>query len=318
MGMRVLVTDYAWPDLTVETEVLSQIGASIVLPTGTTETELVEAARNVDAIMTNWARTSAAVIAAAPECRIVSRLGIGLDNIDVAYCTQHKIPVTNVPDYCVIEVAEHAMALLLSLARNVAHYHERSKHGVYRLQDGVSMRRIAGCTLGIVGYGKIGQALAERARGFGLKLLATGRTRRELPSDVTWCSLEALLSESDFVSLHTPLTDQTKHMINAQSLSLMKPSAFIINTARGGVIDHEALADAIEAGRLAGAALDVQTPEPPDLKQRPYSDPRVIVTPHAAFVSQESLADLRRRASQQVVDRLSGRVPENVVNPAAL
>lgn len=318
MGFRVLITDYAWPDLSVETEVLSQIGASLVLPQGKSEDELVAAADGVDGIMTNWASTTARVIGASSKCRIVSRLGIGLDNIDVGYCTDKGIPVTNVPDYCVIEVAEHAMALLLALARNVAHYHERTKHGVYRLQDGVPMKRIAGQTLGIVGFGKIGQALAVRAQGFGLKVLATGRTRRDLPSGVEWRELEDLLVESDYVSLHTPLTAETKHLINARTLSLMKPSAFIINTARGGVIDHEALATAIEAGRLAGAGLDVQTPEPPDLKQRPYNDPRVIVTPHAAFVSQESLADLRRRASQQVVDRLSGRVPENVVNPSVL
>ena len=315
---RVLVTDYAWPDLSVERQVLGQIDAEIVLPEGKSEEQLQAAAQGVDAIMTNWASTTSKVIAAAPDCRIVSRLGIGLDNIDVAYCTQRGIPVTNVPDYCVVEVAEHAFALMLALARNVAHYHLRTKQGVYQLQDGVAMRRIAGQTLGIVGFGKIGRELADRARAFGMKLLATGRTPRDLPADVTWCSLEELLSRADFISLHTPLTEQTRQMINAERLSLMKPHAFLINTARGGVIDHQALAQALASGKLAGAGLDVQTPEPPDLSQAPYNDPRVIVTPHAAFVSAESLADLRRRAAQQVSDRLQGQVPENVVNPEVL
>ena len=315
---KVLITDYAWPDLDIETSILARNDAELVIPRGKSEDELVEAAAGCDAIMTNWASTTAKVIAAAPNCRIVSRLGIGLDNIDVSYCTEHGIPVTNVPDYCVIEVAEHAMALLLGFARNVAHYHERTKHGVYQLQDGVPMRRIAGRTLGIVGFGKIGRALADRARAFGLRLLATGRTPRDIPDDVTWCPLEQLLAESDFVSLHTPLTDSTRHLIDARTLGLMKPEACIINTARGGVIDQEALADAIEQGRIAGAALDVQTPEPPDLSHRLFGHPRVIVTPHAAFVSAESLDDLRRRTAQQIVDRLAGKTPENVVNPQVL
>lgn len=315
---RVLITDYAWANLDIERRVLAEIDAEVVLPVGTDEQSLVEAAAGVDAIMTNWAKVTSAVIAAAPACRIVSRLGIGLDNIDVAYCTQQMIPVTNVPDYCLVEVAEHALALLLAQARKVAFYHHETQQGRYELQAGSALRRIEGQTLGIVGYGAIGARLAAKAQALGLKVLATSRTRRELPNGIRWCELDELLQESDYISLHVPLTPETQGMIGARELTLVKVSAYLINTARGGVIDHQALAEALARNQLAGAALDVQVPEPPDLSQAPYNDPRVIVTPHAAFVSVESLENLRRRAAKQVAERLTGTVPENVVNPEVL
>jgi D-3-phosphoglycerate dehydrogenase len=254
------------------------------------------------------------VIAAAQKCQIISRLGIGLDNIDVAAATERNIPVTNVPDYCLVEVAEHALALLLALARKVAFYHHETKQGRYALQAGPPLRRIEGQTLGIVGLGNIGRKLAEKGAALGLRILATTRSRRQPLPDVRLVALDELLAESNYVSLHLPLTAETRHFIDAAQLAKMKPSAYLINTARGGLIDRVALAAALAGGRLAGAALDVQDPEPPDLSQPPYNDPRVIVTPHAAFVSQESLANLRERAARQVVDRLQGRRPENVVN----
>lgn len=315
---RVLITDYAWANLDIERRTLAEVGAEVVLPPATDEASLAQAASGVDAIMTNWAKVTSTVIAAAPKCRIVSRLGIGLDNIDVAYATQHKIPVTNVPDYCLIEVAEHALALLLAQARKVAFYHHETQQGRYDLQAGAALRRIEGQTLGIIGFGTIGQRLAAKAQALGLRILATGRTPRDLFGGMRWCELEELLQESDYISLHVPLTAETKHLIGASQLALLKPSAYLINTARGGVIDHAALAEALQRNQLAGAALDVQVPEPPDLNQAPYNDPRVIVTPHAAFVSVESLKNLRSRAARQVAERLTGGIPENVVNPDVL
>ena len=311
---RVLITDYPWGNLDMEREVLSSIDAELIEPEGEDEASLTTAATDVDAIMTCWAKVTAPVIAAAPQCKIVSRLGIGLDNIDVAYATQHGIPVTNVPDYCVIEVAEHALALLLAQGRKIAFYHQQTQQGQYDLQAGPTLRRIEGQTLGIIGYGAIGKKLADKAQALGLNILATGRTPRDLPAGGRWCSLDELLRESDYISLHVPLTPETDQMLGAKEFTLMKPTAYLINTARGGVIDHTALAAALEAGQLAGAALDVQQPEPPDLSQAPYNDARVLITPHAAFVSEESLANLRSRAARQVADQLSGKQPENIVN----
>ena len=315
---KVLLTDYAWNDLDIERKTLAEIDAELVVAETQDVATLRSLAADVDGIMTNWANVPAAVITASPKCRIVSRLGIGLDNIDVACATERKIVVTNVPDYCLIEVAEHALALLLSLSRKVAFYHHESKIGRYDLKAGPQLRRIEGQTLGIVGLGNIGRRLAHKVAALGLNVLATTRTSRDIPPGARVCHLDELLPRSDYVSLHLPLTPQTRHLIGTKELARMKPTAYLINTARGGLIDNTALAAALAAGKLAGAGLDVQEPEPPDLNQAPWNDPRVIVTPHSAFVSAESLANLRSRTARQVAVRLLGGVPEHVVNPSAL
>jgi D-3-phosphoglycerate dehydrogenase / 2-oxoglutarate reductase len=318
---RVLLTDYAWPDLDIERSILKDAGAELVVGEKKDPESLAQLAAGCDAIMTNWANVPESVIAASPRCKIIARLGIGLDNIDVAAATRRGIVVTNVPDYCVIEVAEHALALLLSLSRKVAFYHHETKSGRYNLQAGPTLRRIEGQTLGIIGLGNIGRRLAEKAVALRLHVLTTGRTKKdhkELPPGVMWCERDELLEKSDYVSLHLPLTPETRNMIGAPQLERMKPGAYIINTARGGLIDNAALSAALKSGRIAGAALDVQDPEPPDLSQPPFDDPRVIVTPHAAFVSAESLENLRSRTARQVATRLQGGVPENVVNPNVL
>jgi D-3-phosphoglycerate dehydrogenase len=315
---NVLLTDYAWPDVEIERHTLAGIDAALIVAEKGQQDAASLAAlakeHQVDGIMTNWAKVPEAVIAASPKCRIVSRLGIGLDNIEVAYCTSRNIPVTNVPDYCLIEVAEHALALLLALSRKVTWYHLATKAGRYELQAGPKLRRIEGQTLGIVGLGNIGRKLAEKANALGMRVIATSRGGTSTATAVQIVSLDDLLRQSDYVSLHLPLTPATRHFIGPAQFARMKPSAYLINTARGGLIDHAALVAALNSGELAGAALDVQDPEPPDLTQSPYNDPRVIVTPHAAFVSEESLANLRQRVSRQVALRLTGGTPENVVN----
>ncbi len=317
-SFQVLLTDYAWADLEIERRILAEIDAELIVADKQDADSLAALAPPADAIMTNWAKVPQAVIAAAPRCQIVSRLGIGLDNIDVAYCTSQKIPVTNVPDYCLIEVAEHALAQVLSLGRKIAFYHHETQSRRYQLQSGPTLRRMEGQTLGIIGLGNIGRKLASKALGLGLKVVAYSRSRQDPMADVEFVELDELLQRSDYVSLHIPATPDTRHLMNAARLAKMKPTAYLINTARGGLIDHAALAKALDAGQLAGAALDVQDPEPPDLSQAPYNDPRVLVSPHAAFVSMESLENLRSRVAQQVVARLTGRLPENVVNPQVL
>lgn len=313
---KVLLTDYAWADLDIERRTLAAIDAELVVAEQKDPASLASLAADCDAIMTNWAKVPAEVIQASPGCRIVSRLGIGLDNIDVATATERGILVTNVPDYCLIEVAEHALALILALARKVGHYHYETKNGRYVLQSGPVLRRIEGQTLGIVGLGNIGSRLANKAVALGLNVLATTRTPRSMPPGVERRTLDDVLAASDYVSLHLPLVKETRHLIGASQLARMKPTGYLVNTARGGLVDHEALAAALASGKLAGAGLDVQEPEPPDLGQPPWNDPRVIVTPHAAFVSVESLTDLRTRTARQVATCLTGGRPEHVVNPS--
>jgi D-3-phosphoglycerate dehydrogenase len=318
MKYNVLLTDYAWPDLDIERSILAEYDAELVVSPSGDPAVLKRLAPEADAIMTNWVDVRAEVIDAASKCRIISRLGIGLDCIDVQHATARGIPVTNVPDYCLIEVAEHTIALLLALARKLHVFLAGARAGRYDLSAGFPLRRIQGQTLGIVGLGNTGREVAKRALALGLRVVATNRSRRDPILGVPFVELVELLRESDFVSLHLPLNKDTRHLIGASQLAQMKQSAFLLNTARGGLIDHAALAAALAQYAIAGAALDVQDPEPPNLSQPPWNDPRVIVTPHAAFYSNESVDELRRRASRQVGMRLAGGRPENVVNPEVL
>ncbi len=315
---RVLLTDRAWPDSSIERAILESIGAEIVEPPATDEATLAKLAATVDAIGTNWAQVTSRVIEACPKCKIVARFGIGLDNIAVDTATQQGIPVTNVPDYCVTEVAEHTLALLLAAARNVGFFQLRTKAGEYSLTSAPPMRRISGQTLGLVGLGRIGSAVAARAAAFGMQVLAHTSSGLSRDPGVQMVSLEELLRASDYVSLHAPLTPATRGMIGAPQLDMMRPTAWLINTSRGPLIDTAALWTALQKNQIAGAALDVFSPEPPDLSQPLYRDERVIVTPHAAFVSQESLSDLRHRTATQIAAALTGKRPENVVNPQVL
>lgn len=310
---QVLITDYPWADLEIETQILEQAGAKLrAAPTQDVET-LAEMAADVDAILVCWAEIPDRVLAAAPRCRIVSRLGIGLDNIDVESCTRRGIVVTNVPDYCVREVAEHALALIFALGRRITDYHLAIRDGRYGLEGHPLPARIESQTLGIVGWGNIGRLLGEKAAALGMRVLV--HTPRPAPNDqATFVSLPELLQQSDYVSLHAPLNQSTRHLIGAPQLAGMKPTAFLVNTARGGLVDHEALGVALRERQLAGAALDVQDPEPPDLQQAPWNDPRVLITPHAGFLSPQSLEELRHRAARQVADLLGGKQPECVVN----
>lgn len=314
---RVLITDYAWPDLTIEREELAAVDAELIEAPDGSEATLVRLAAHCQAIFNNWAKVTRNVICAAPELKIVSRMGVGLDSIDMECCTERGVLVTNVPDYCYREVAEHTLALLLCLARKIHLYRDATRLGRYSLEEHAPFSRLEGQTLGIVGFGRIGQSLAARACGLGMRVCVYSRTVKA-DEAVVWISLEELLTQSDYVALCVPLTAETRHIIGRAEFALMKPSAYLINTARGGLVDHAALADALQRNALAGAALDVHEPEPPNLLLPPWNDPRVLSTPHTAFVSVESLRELRRRAAKQVASALSGSVPEYVCNPQVL
>jgi D-3-phosphoglycerate dehydrogenase len=312
-----LYTDFPWPDISIEQNLLRDAGCDIVVAPDNKEATQAALAPGVDVIITCWAPVTARVVDAADRCRHIARTGIGLDNIDVRRATERGILVTNVPDYCIHEVAEHSLALILALGRKIAAYHLAAKRGQYDLVAGLPVERIRGKTLGIVGLGQIGKLLAQKAAAIGMRVIGVNRSGNSVPG-VKLVALDELLASSDFISLQAPLNDQTRHMIDSAALARMKPTAFLINTSRGALVDHAALAHALAAGQLAGAALDVQEPEPPDLSQPPFNDPRVIVTPHVAFYSSEATEELRTRVAEQVVAYLRGHRPENVVNPSVL
>ncbi|MAT70994.1 MAG: dehydrogenase [Planctomycetaceae bacterium] len=308
-----LYTDYPWADAELERSILAEVDCELVASPDNREETLIELAPGKDAILTCWAPVTARVIDAADRCRHVARTGIGLDNIDVPRATERGMIVTNVPDYCFTEVAEHTMALIYALARKIADYHLATKGGEYDLVAGLPVERVSGKTLGLIGVGNIGSTVAQMAAAVGMRVVGHNRSQ-QMPEGVTWLPLDELLAASDYVSIQAPLTEKTRNLISDRQLRAMKPTAFLINTSRGGLVDHAALARALAAGEIAGAGLDVQVPEPPDLSQPPYNDPRVIVTPHVAFQSSEATRELRTRVSRQVAAVLRGDTPENIVN----
>lgn len=316
---RVLITDRAWPDCEVERKELALVDAEVIeAPPGADEQTLIKYATGVDAIATCWAPVTEAVIAAAPDCKTIARLGIGLDNIDVKYASSQKIPVTNVPDYCIPEVADHTIALMLASLRNVAFFHHQTKQGNYDLAAAPLPHRVSSLTMGVFGFGLTGQAVAQRASAFGMNVIATNSSGNDYGTGTSMVPFTELLQESDVISIHAPLTDTTHHQFDESAFGIMKPTALLINTSRGGLIDFAALKSAIENEQIAGAALDVFDPEPPDLNDPFFKDERVIATPHAAFISQESLDELRQQAARQVADILAGRETTNVINATAV
>ncbi|HUN72127.1 MAG TPA: C-terminal binding protein [Steroidobacteraceae bacterium] len=306
----VLITDYAWPDSAIEADIIEGAGFRLVTGPVRPAPADVIAALAVEhqpaAIMTNWAPVSAAAIAGCPPLRIIARLGVGLDNIAVDEATRRGVWVTNVPDYCVEEVSDHAVAMLLAWARGLVGFDREVKAGRWE-PAGARLRRVRELTCGIIGFGRTGRRTAAKLSGFGVRLLAY--TRRAVPdaNGVEMTTLPDLLRRSDVVMVHLPLTPDTRHLLDRERIALMKPGALLVNVSRGAVIDSEALVDALEGGRLAGAALDVLENEPrvpPGLLR-----PDVILTPHIAFSSDASLRDVRRKASEEVVRVLRGERP---------
>jgi D-3-phosphoglycerate dehydrogenase len=317
----VLVTDYTWPSTAPEAEVLEAVGARLLLAQTGSEEELLALVPQADAILTCFKKVSAAVIRAGPNLQVVGRYGIGVDNIAVDEATRLGIPVTNVPAYCLDEVAEHVMALILACARQVVGYNAAVHAGVWSLKTGMPLFRVRGRALGIIGFGKIGRTLAAKAQAFGMRVLAHAprATPESLRADgIEPVSLEVLLQQADFVSIHTPLTPATRGLMNAERLRRMKPTAYLINTARGAVIDPAALHRALREGWIAGAAVDVFDPEPLPADHPLLQLPNFIVTPHVAFYSEESIVDLETLAAANVAAILSGRRPAAVVNPEVL
>ncbi len=312
----VLVTDYAWPALDVERGVLAAAGCELLVAERGDEDELVSLAPSADAILTNWKPVTARVLEHATRCVTVARYGVGLDNIDIDAATRLGMIVSNVPDYCIEEVSDHAMALLLALARRVASFAAQTRAGGWDNQEFGTMHRLQGRTLGLVGFGRIGRRVAEKAAAFGLEVLAWSPTlAAPAPLGVeVAASLDELLGRADAVSLHAPLTEGTRHLIGPRQFSLMRPGAFLINTARGQLIDQGALLEALAHGGLGGAGLDVLDEEPPPLDHPLRHAAGVLLTPHAAFYSAESVRELQEKAAANVVLALEGGVPATTVN----
>lgn len=321
MNATVLITDYAWPNLDIERRILGAVGAELLVATTGDGDELLDLAPRADAILTCWKPVSAEVLRKAVGCQTVGRYGVGLDNIDMAAATELGIVVSNVPEFCTEEVADHTMALVLSQARQVVRFAAGNAAGEWDNRAYGPMRRLRGQILGLVGYGRVARAVAARAAGFGFDVLAYSPSQSSggRGDGVRFAdNLDELLSTSDVVSLHLPSTPKTKGLIGADALATMKPGAALVNTSRGALIDEQALVEALRSGQLGSAALDVLAIEPPDTSHPLLTMPQVIVTPHAAFYSLEAITDLQETAARNVAAALSGALPQTIANPEVL
>lgn len=321
MRFVVAITDSVFPSLEPERKVLDPLDVELRPAQCRSEEEIIALAQEADAVLNCYARMTARVIEALRRCRIIARYGIGVDNVDLAAASRAGILVTNVPDYCVDEVSDHALALMLALARQVVTADRAVKGGTWSVGAYASIRRLRGQTAGLLGFGKISKALAVKVQGLGMRVLVFDPyldPEMIASHGAQAVDLDRLLGEADVVSVHVPLTPETRGLIGDRQLARMKPTAFLINTSRGGIVDEKALARALEAGRLAGAALDVLSEEPPPPDHPLRQAPNVILTPHLGFYSRESVVELQAKAAEEVARALRGEPPRSPVNPEVL
>ncbi|MEE9199361.1 MAG: C-terminal binding protein [Dehalococcoidia bacterium] len=319
--LRVLHTD---PDnlgapLNVEEAELAKIGAEIIPVHCTTEEEVIEAGRDVEGILNIKAPIRRKAVQGLERCRVIVRYGVGLDTLEPEAATERGIVIANVPDFCMEEVSNHAMMMLLACAKKLGRLNAWVKEGHWGRELLKPMGAIHGQTLGLVGCGNIARATAVKARAFNMEVLGYDPfIDPSVPraSGIEVVGLQELLERSDYVSLHTPLTPETRHLMGEKELQLMKPSAFLINTSRGPVVNEGALIKALQEGWIAGAGLDVFEREPIDPDSPLLKMDNVVVTPHTASYSDAAFDELHHRVAEEMVRVLTGHWPLHLVNPA--
>ena len=321
MSFIVAITDYVFPSLEPERAVLAPLGVELRPQQCRSEEEIIGLAHDADAVLNCYAKMTARVIDGLKRCRIIARYGIGVDNVDVAAATEAGILVTNVPDYCIDEVSDHALAMLLALARHIAAADGAVKSGAWDVVAHAGIRRLRGQSLGLLGFGKIAKALALKAQPLGMKVLVHDPyldAAVVAAHGAQAVSFDKLLADADAISIHVPLTPETHNLIGERELARMKPTALLINTSRGGIVDEQALAMTLKENRLGGAALDVLSREPPPSDHPLRQAPNIILTPHLAFYSKESVIELQTKAAEEVARALKGEPPRSPVNPEVL
>jgi len=321
MSFVVAVTDYVFPSLEPEQRVLAPLGVELRPAQCKSEEEIIALSQDADGILNCYAKMTARVIENLQRCKVIARYGIGVDNVDVVAATRAKILVTNVPDYCIDEVSDHALALLMALARRIVAADRDVKGGSWDVVAHGGIRRLRGQTLGLIGFGKIAMAVSAKAQALGLRVLAHDPYLDAgliASHGVQAVDLDTLLASSDAISVHVPLSPDTRNLIGQPELARMKPTAFVINTSRGRIVDEQALAVALKEGKLGGAALDVLSVEPPPPDHPLRQAPNIILSPHLAFYSRESVIELQTKAAEEVARALRGEPPRSPVNREVL
>jgi D-3-phosphoglycerate dehydrogenase len=323
MDQTILVADYDFGDVDIERAIIEGAGFRFAAAQCKSEDDVIAYGRDADGILTQYATVGARAIEAFTRCRVIARYGTGVDIVDVDAATRKGIQVTNAPnDWCADEVADHAVALWLAAARGVCSYDQAARRGEWRWQSAAPLYRIRGRVLGLLGFGAIAQMIAERAQGFGVERWAHDPYKEDSELEkrgVRPVSFDQLVEGSDFLIIQAPLTSSTRHLFDRKVLRRMKPSALLINTARGPIVEDAALDQALSEGWIAGAALDDVEEEPAKVKDwRPthplFRQPRAIITPHAAYYSETSISAVRTIAASEAVRVLSGLPPRSPVN----
>lgn len=314
---RVVITDHGFPNLRHEEDVIAAAGGELVVAQCKTPEEVLTAARDADALLVQWAPVNAAVIAELSRCKVIVRYGIGYDNVDTGAAKARSIPVCNVPDYGVHEVAEHAVSMAVALARQLPSLDARLRAGTWKITPDRQMPSLREMTFATAGFGRIARSAHHMIRGFDGKRIAYDPF---VPADVMALEgvekvdIDDLFTRADIISLHLPLTAETKHFVNAERLAEMKPTAIIVNTARGPLIDTVALAEALHNDQIAGAGIDVFESEPLPADHPLRGAPRAILTSHVAWYSESSIPRLQRLAAEEVARGLKGEALKNQIN----
>lgn len=313
--MKVVVTDYDFPGLSIERELTEEAGVELKATQVKSPDEVAAAAEGADALLVQYAQVDETVFEST-DLSAVGRYGIGVDSVDVDAATKHGVHVLNVPAYCIDEVSTHAFSLLLACVRNVARYDREIRAGAWDWTTGKPIRRFAGRTLGLAGFGKIPRAVAEKAHAFDLDVVTYDPyvdAEAVEAHGAEKVGFEELLERSDFISVHAPLTEETEGMFDADAFETMDESAILVNTSRGSVVDTDDLYDALAADRIGGAGIDVMPTEPPEDRSLFELD-TVVATPHVSWYSEESYEELRRTVTADVLRVLRGEEPRNPVN----
>jgi Phosphoglycerate dehydrogenase and related dehydrogenases len=315
---KVLMTDNMLKNTSIEETIFAQHGIEFAVASSSDPAVIAVEGKDCDALLNIYSDIPASAIASLDKCKAIVRMGIGYNTIDVDAAADKGIMVANVPDYCLDEVADHTWALALSLVRKVSFLNKKVAEGVWNVNLAKPIPRLRGLTMSLFGFGNIAQRVASRAQAFGLNVIAYDPY---MPKEVFEKAgvapvetLDELFAAADILSLHAPLTEGTKHAVNAAAFARMKDTAYVINTSRGPLIDEEALTKALADKQIAGVALDVLTAEPPVFPLPLCEFDNVIVTPHAAFYSESATPDLRRCAAEEVVRTLTEGKPKNWVN----
>lgn len=324
---KVVITDFDYGDIDIETAILRDAGAEVVALQAKSEADLSEHAIDCVAMISQYARIGHVTIKRMTRCKMIARYGVGVDIVDVEAATRRGILVTNVCDYCTEEVADHAIALWLALVRKLVDYNRATHQGIWKWHSGQPIHRLRGRTMGIVSFGKIGQAIARRAMTFGVKIITYDPfllIRDAAKHGAELVDKAALLVRSDYILMQAPMTPETQHFLSDTEFAAMKPGAILVNTGRGPTVDNKALHRALTVGTLAAAGLDDTEEEPAKRAQWSPEDnpifalPNVIVTPHAAYYSEESIRAARETAASEVARVLTGQSPKFPVNGEAL